>query len=239
MTFLRLQEAAIAFTEMVNEDLGRVVIQPVTLETPQPPPDELHFTRLVVWCYGFFYEAAADVLKECKAMLKTREPDQTNRYESSARVVQNLRTYKVHNLPPSKGNQKKQQMAQQWISDAIAKGEGIASATEALCEITLAMLSAVTSAWKESTKDPGDRVQLIKRVLLSLEETWEPHQLDEIVSDVAEEIGLDGFNAKAFREIHLETWRGHARCFVDREAATIGLRRTIRKAMENTFGVTG
>jgi hypothetical protein len=239
MTFLRLQEAAVAFTKMVNEDLGQVVVQPVTLDTPEPPPDELHFTRLVLWCYGFFYEAAADVLKECKALLKTREPGQTNQYEQSARIVQNLLTYKVHNLPPSKGNLNKQQMAQQWISDAIAKGQGIASATEELCNITLAMLSAVTTAWKESTKDPGDRAQLVERVLRSFEETWAPHQLDDIVKDVAEEIGLIGFNAKEFRTIHIETWRSNARCFEDRETATVGLRRIIRRAMENTFGVPG
>lgn len=239
MTFLSLQEAAVAFTKMVNEDLGQVVVQPVTLDTPEPPPDELHFTRLVLWCYGFFYEAAADVLKECKALLKTREPGQTNQYENSARIVQNLRTYKVHNLPPSKGNLNKQQMAQQWISDAVAKGQGIASATEELCNITLAMLSAVTTAWKESTKDPGDRAQLVERVLRSFEETWAPHQLDDIVKDVAEEIGLIGFNAKEFRAIHIETWRSNARCFEDRETATVGLRRIIRRAMENTFGVPG
>jgi len=236
MTFMHLQQEAIAFTEMVNGDLGRVVIHPMTLETPAPPPDELYFTRVVVWCYGFFYEAAADVLKECKAMLKTREPEQTNQYESSARVVQNLRTYKVHNLPPSKGNLKKQEMARQWIADATAKGEGIASAAEELCQITRSMLSAVASAWKESTQDPGDRAQLIERVVHSLEETWEPHQLDEIVSNVAEEIGLKGFDAKAFRSIHLDTWRGNARCFIDRDAATEGLRRSIRKAMVNAFG---
>lgn len=239
MNFLVLQEAAVAFTNMVNADLGRDVIDPVTLETPEPPPDELHFTRLIMWCYGFFYEAAADVLKECKALLKTRDADQTNRYDRSARVVQNLRTFKVHNLPPSRENLKKQQSARDWIAEASEKGEGIHGATQALCEITLAMLSAVSIAWKESTLDPGDRAQLVERVLRSLENTWQPYQLDEIVTSVADEIGLKGFDAKAFRNIHLETWRSSARCFVDREAATAGLRRTIRRAMENTFGATG
>lgn len=239
MNFLLLEEAAIAFTNMVNADLGRAAIHPVTLETPEPPPDELHFNRLVVWCYGFFYEAAADVLKECKALLKTRAPEQTNLYERSARVIQNLRTYKVHNLPPNRDNLKKQQMAREWIADASVKGQGIDGATQELCEITIAMLSVVTAAWKESTKDPGDRDQLVERVVHSLEDTWQPYQLDEIVNNVANEIGLEGFDAKAFRAIHLEVWRSSARCFVDRDAATLGLRRIIRRAMENTFGVTG
>lgn len=239
MSFLRLQEAAIAFTNMINTDLGRAAIHPVTLEAPESPPDELYFNRLVVWCYGFFYEAAVDVLKECKALLKTRPPEQTNLYERSARVVQNLRTYKVHNLPPSRDNLKKQNMAREWIADASGNGQGIEGAAQELCDITLAMLSVLTTAWKESTKDPADREQLIERVVSSLEDVWQPYQLDEIVKDVAEEIGLEGFDAKAFRCIHLDTWRSSARCFIDREAATVGLRRTIRRAMENTFGATG
>lgn len=239
MTFPRLQEAAFAFTTMVNEDLSRVAVQPMTVETPEPPPDELHFNRLVVWCFCFFFEAAADVLKECKALLKTRQPAETNRYERSAHVVQNLRTYKVHNLPPSKENLKKQQMAQAWIADAVTDGRGIAGATEELCGIALTMLGAVTLAWKESTKDPEDRAQLIERVVRSLEDTWQPHQLDDIVREVADDIGLEGFDAKAFRVVHLEAWRSSARYFVDRETATIGLRRIIQKAMENTFGSAG
>lgn len=239
MTFLRLQEAAIAFTDMVNNDLGRVAIQPMTLETPEPPPDELHFNRLVVWCFCFFYEAAADVLKECKAMLKTRLPEQTNQYDRSAHIVQNLRTYKVHNLPPSKDNLKKKEMARAWIAEASAGERGIAGATEDLCEITLDMLSAVTRAWKESTQDSADRAHLVERVVHSLDETWQPHQLDDIVRDVAEEIGLKGFDAKAFRTAHLNTWRENARYFVDRETAATGLRRIIRRNMENTFGLAG
>lgn len=239
MNFSTLQEAAIDFTNIVNADLERAAIHPMTLEVPEPPPNELHFHKLVVWCYGFFYEAAVDVLKECKALLKTRAPEQTNQYERSARVVQNLRTYKVHNLAPKKENVWKQQMAQTWIADATANGRGFEGATQELCEITLAMLAAMTSAWKESTQDPGDREQLIERFVRSLENTWEPHQLDEIVRSVAEDIGLKGFDAKGFRERHLETWRDSAKCFVDRDAATLGLRRTIRQAMENTFGGTG
>ncbi|MFR0691634.1 hypothetical protein ACLUTX_19710 [Enterobacterales bacterium AE_CKDN230030158-1A_HGKHYDSX7] len=239
MSFLRLQEAVIAFTDMVNADLGEGVIHPMTLEAPVPPPDELHFNRLVVWCYGFFYEAAVDVLKECKALLKTRDPDQTNLYDRSSRVVQNLRTYKVHNLAPSKDNRKKQQLAQEWIASAMAKGQGFEGPIQELCEITLAMLNAVTAAWKEATQDAGDRLQLIERVVNSLEAVWQPHQLDEIVDSVAAEIKLNGFDAKAFRAIHLDTWRSSARCFVDRESATLGLRRAIRSALENTFGKAG
>lgn len=239
MNFRCLQEAAIAFTEMVNTDLGRDVIDPMTLEAPEPPPDELHFNRLVVWCYGFFYEAAVDVLKECKALLKTRAPEQTNLYERSSRVVQNLRTYKVHNLAPSRDNAKKQQLAREWIADAKAKGQGFEGPIQELCEITLAMLNAVTAAWKEATKDPGDRAQLIERVVDSLEAVWQPYQLDEIVDSVATEIGLKGFDAKVFRDIHLTALRNSARCFVDRESATLGLRRAIRSAMESMFGKAG
>lgn len=236
MTFSQLQEAALAFTSMVNEDLGQTAIQPMTLEAPEPPPDELHFHKLVVWCFGFFYEAAADILKECRAMLKTRAPEQTNRYDQSSRVIQNLRTYKVHNLPPINGNQKKQATAKDWIADASDNNRGFSGATDDLCKLALDMLSIVSHAWKESTQDAADRAQLVDIILLSLQRTWQPHQFDEIVRQVTDEIGLKGFDAVAFRSTNINKWRDNARYFIDRETADIGLRRIIRRDMENTFG---
>lgn len=236
MNFLLLEEAAGQFTCMVNDALGREAVKPVTLDIPRPPPDDLHFHKLVVWCYGFFYEAAIDVLRECKALLKQGAPERTNRFDRGSRVVNNLRTYKVHNLPPSKENDSKRRQAEAWIAEASSDGKGIAGATQELCRITLEMVHDLIAAWSDATNDAGDAVQLIERVLNAIDKTWQPHELDDIVSDVATEINLSGFDAKAFRDLHLDEWRKCANCFVDRETAAVGLRRIIRSAMQSKFG---
>lgn len=236
MNFAQLEAAATALTASINSDLGREAIKPITLETPQPPPDELHFIRLVVWCYSFFYEAAADVLKECKALMKQSDPERTNRYDLGTRTINNLRTYKVHNLPPSKSNDKKRVAAQAWLSDFSNENDGVARATERLCEMALAMINDVASLWTAATKDPGDASQLIKRVTGALDNVWAVHELHQMAREAAEEIQLHGFDAKVFCDAYVEEWRQIGGCFLDRESGAAGIRRAIRVTMLRVFG---
>lgn len=238
MNFELLRDATSQFTSTVNGALKREAIKPVTLEIPEPPPDDLHFNKLVVWCYGFFYEAAIDVLKEFKALLKQGSPERTNRFDRGTKIVNNLRTFKVHNLPPSKDNDVKRRQAEAWIAEASSSGQGIAGATQELCRITLEMVNDLIAAWKDATNDAGDSGQLVERMLMAIDRTWQPHELDAIVRDVATEINLLGFDPKAFRDLHLEEWRKGASCFIDREAAAVGLRRLIRSAIQSKFGIS-
>lgn len=235
MKFELLQAATSQFSSTVNEALGRPVIKPMTLEIPVQPPDELHFYQLVVWCYGFFYEAAIDVLKEFKALMRQGPPERTNRFDRALKIVNNLRTYKVHNLP-GKENDNKRKLAEQWIRDASCNGRGIAGAVEDLCRTTLEMVGDLNDVWKSATQDMEDLKQLVERMVMVIEKTWQPHELDAIVTDVATEIDLPGFDAKAFRDLHLEEWRKTANCFIDRETAETGLRRHIRSLMQSKFG---
>ncbi|MBD8160275.1 hypothetical protein IFU23_19500 [Pantoea agglomerans] len=236
MNFPKLEAAATTFTILINKDLGREVIKPITLEAPEPPPDELHFFRLVVWCYGFFFEAASDVLKECKALMKQSAPERTNRYDQGSRTINNLRTYKVHNLPPSKGNTKKLSDAKAWLAEYRTESSSIEKATEELCNIALIMIHDVTNVWEAASKDPTDAIQLFERVKNALDNAWAAHEFHQIANETADEINLSGFNAKAFCETHIAEWRQTASCFLDRESAAQGLRRTIRNTMLREFG---
>lgn len=238
MNFELLEDATGRFTAAVNGALGREAIKLMTLEAPVPPTDELYFHRLVVWCYGFFFEAAADVLKDFKALLKQGPPERTNRFDRGTKLVNNLRTYKVHNLPPSKENDYKRRQAEAWIADAKSNGQGVSGASQELCRIGLEMVNDLISVWTDATVDAYDSAQLVERMLMSLDGTWQPHEVDSIVRDVAIEINLSGFDAKAFRDQNLEAWRRGASCFIDREAATAGLRRLIRSTMQNSYGAS-
>ena len=235
MKFELLQAATSQLSSTVNEVLGLQAIKPMTLEVPVPPADELHFHKLVVWCYGFFYEAAIDVLKEFKALMRQGPPERTNRYDRASKIVNNLRTYKVHNLA-GKENDTKRTLAEAWIKEATDNGRGIAGAVEELCRITLEMVDDLNDVWKSATQDAGDSQQLVERIVMAIEKTWQPHEFDAIVIDVANEINLPGFDAKAFRDQHLAEWRKAASCFIDREAAATGLRRHIRSLMQSMFG---
>lgn len=232
MSFALLEVEARNLTDLINKDLGWEVIKPMTLEIPQPPPDDLHFFKLVVWCYGYFFEAAADALKECKALMKQGAPERTNRFDAGARTVNNLRTYKVHNLPPSKGNNKKRQEAEAWLTGVDSE-----LAIERLCEMALAMIRDAHSVWEAATQDTGDASQLFKRVTDTLQNAWAAHELHELANGVAGEISLKGFDAKAFCEPHLEAWRRVGGCFLDRESGAAGVTRAIRKTMHHTFGI--
>lgn len=235
MKFELLQTETSQLSEAVNKALGRAAIKPMTLEIPVPPPDELHFYQLVVWCYGFFYEATIDVLKEFKALMRQGPPERTNRFDSTLKIVNFLRTYKVHNLP-GKENENKRRFAEQWIKEASTDGQGIAGAVEELCRITLEMVGDLNEVWMSATQDMDDLKQVVERMVMAIENTWQPYQLDAIVMDIAAEIDLPGFDAKAFRDQHLEEWRKTSNCFIDRETAETGLRRHIRSLMQSKFG---
>jgi hypothetical protein len=237
MNYAQLEAATAAFTTLINNDLGREAIKPMTLQTPRPPPDELHFFQLVVWCYGFFFEAATDVLKECKALMKQNAPERTNRYDLGTRTINNLRTYKVHNLPPSKGNDLKRAAAQAWLAEFNSESDGIARAAERLCEMALAILDDVILLWKSATKDPDDASELINRVKASLDNTWPAHELHQMVLEIAEDIQLTSFDAKTFCDNYIEDWRRIGGCFLERDSAGAGIKRAIRNTMLSVFGL--
>ncbi|WP_418126189.1 hypothetical protein [Variovorax sp. 160MFSha2.1] len=236
MNFGQVEAAATALTDLINRDLGRDAIKPMTLETPQPPPDELHLIRLVVWCYGFFYEAAADVLKECKALMKQGVPERTNRYDAGTRTISNLRTYKVHNLPPSKNNDRKREAAQTWLKEFSTGTEGMELASQRLCEMALAVIEDVSFIWKAATKDPDDASQLIRVVKAALDNSWAVHELHQMAREAADEIQLSGFDPKTFCEGYIEEWRQVGSCFLDRASGAIGIRRAIGITMRGVFG---
>lgn len=236
MNFQALEAAASAFTARINEDLGREAIKPVTMETPFPPPDELYFNRLVAWCYGFFFEAASDMVKECRGLLKQNSPERTNRHTKGIRVINSLRTYKFHNLPPGRDNDRKKAEAKAWLADYEKSSEGVAKSCEMLCAEALALIDDLMQLWRDATSDADDAVQLFNQVNQSLDQLWPPHELDAILREVALEIKLEGFDAKAFRDDNLEGWRKLAGCFTDRASAEIGMRRAIRTKMHQAFG---
>lgn len=236
MSFSELEAAATQFTSLINRDLKKEFIQPVTLVTPSSPLDEFHFMQLVVWCYGFFFEAANEALKECRALMKQGNPQHTNEFENGHRLVNQLRTYKVHNLPPSKTNNYTRKSVETWLAQFNDDTSGLQRACESLCNTALSMIKYATEVWIGATQDPEDASQLFKHVMDSLENNWAQHELSQIAHEIAEEINLSGFDAKAFCTNHLDEWRKTAGCFFNRASAEEGLRRTIRLTIYNLFG---
>ncbi|ENK2740097.1 MULTISPECIES: hypothetical protein [Klebsiella pneumoniae complex] len=236
MSFSELEAAAKKFTTLINQDLEMEFIQPVTLVTPSSPLDQFHFMQLVVWCYGFFFEAANEALKECKALMKQGNPQHTNEFEQGHRLVNQLRTYKVHNLPPSKTNNYTRKCVETWLAQFNEDTSRHQRACESLYNTALSMINYATEAWIGATKDPEDAKQLFKRVMDASENNWAHHELSQIAHEIAEEINLSGFDAKEFCNNYLEEWRKTAGCFFNRESAEAGIRRTIRLTIYNLFG---
>ncbi|WJV36705.1 hypothetical protein QVN03_14815 [Raoultella terrigena] len=236
MSFSELEAAAKKFTNLINGDLEIEFIQPVTLVTPSSPLDQFHFMQLVVWCYGFFFEAANEALKECKALMKQGNPQHTNEFEQGHRLVNQLRTYKVHNLPPSKTNNYTRKCVEAWLAQFNEDTSRHQRACENLYNTALSMINYATEAWIGATQDTEDAKQLFKRVMDTFENYWAPHELSQIAYEIAEEINLSGFDAKEFCDYHLDEWRKTAGCFFNRESAEAGIRRTIRLTIYNLFG---
>jgi hypothetical protein len=53
MSFVQLKDVCDEFRTLLRAATGRELIDAVSVDEPKEPEDELHFIKLVSWCYVF------------------------------------------------------------------------------------------------------------------------------------------------------------------------------------------
>src|SRR4051812_23804983 len=100
MSFLDLRSACETFRSLLRETTGREVISAVSVDDPAEPKDELHFLKLVSWCYVFLFEASQPTARYILSLLRTANPNVHKSVHTTIESVNHLRTVRVHNLMP-------------------------------------------------------------------------------------------------------------------------------------------
>ena len=236
MTFNDVKAAAEWFTELIIARSGRALVDEVTVPEPCEPFDKLYFVRLVSWGYVLFNEAGSTIFRELARLMKSSNPEVARAYHDGKRDIEVLRTSHSHNLPDgNSSNEKTKRLAEAWLLNNGGR-DNYPSHCVALLQILQMMIGSLQDTFVHLTEDNEMSPTGLDQLLLAVDRAWPPYLFDEIVREIAIEIGLPTLDAASFRKLHQDNWVKHASLFPERPDATSAMRRVIRADLSRIFG---
>jgi hypothetical protein len=237
MTFSEMKSACDDFRALLYSSTGHNCVHEVTVSEPHGDEDELHFVRLVLWCYAFWFEACHPAGNHIASLLKVASPQHHKKVEECFRIVRNLRTATAHNLaPPSKENDRTSQQATIWLKANGGEPRDWRRCCHVLSEEIRNAVELLYNAWSSLIKDSDDAEAGIQRLLQALKRDWPAHGFDRMVEVAVDSLGIFGLDIIAYRSKRLQDWRILAGYFEDRNLAEGALQRAIRQELSDLFG---
>lgn len=229
---LQLLAAAIA-----SELQGRIAIQDITVPQPTDPRDELYFRKLVSWSYVALMEAFPVTLKQLTGLLRATDSKAYSHFTLTKDVVSAFRAIQSHNLEKdSKSSERHNVIAQVWIVNNGGAPFTWEVCCSALCGQILEVFKSLRDLWLKVISDENDRVGILDKLNSAFESDWPAHIFDDAIEAAASLIGLLDFNAVAYRNSRLDSWRKLTVLFLDRDAARNAVERAITVELRAIFG---
>jgi hypothetical protein len=236
MTFKYVSRDAQELAILIAKQAGRPLVAAVTVPEPEEPLDELHFVRLVSWGYVLLNEAGGAVFKELALFLKSTRPELSKTYQNGKRDIEALRTSLAHNLADdSSANGRTKRIAQAWLLQNGGPGNWTSHCT-ALLQTLRVVLTALREGFLQLCDEADEAQTGLKQLLAAVERTWPPYLFDELIAEIAQEIGLPPLDAVTFRKTRQEQWTYLASLFSTRAEGLIAMRRVIRAELQRVFG---
>jgi hypothetical protein len=237
VTFGELKSICDRFGALLHATTGRELVDPVSVDEPDEHYDELHFTKLVSWCYVFIFEASQPAVRYILSLLRTGSPDDHRHVSLIFDTVNNLRTVRAHNLlPQSKRDDYKKRQAYIWLVQNGGTPPDWPKCCYSLAQEVSAAIERLVRKWSELTASGDDAPSIIKELVIAIDREWPPHAFDRIVEAAAAQIGLSGLDSIKYRESRLERWRELVGFFETREHAELAITTAIRVELEQLFG---
>jgi hypothetical protein len=237
MTFLEMKLACDDFRALVCSSTSHNCIHEVTVSEPNGDEDELHFVRLVLWCYAFWFEACHPAGNHIASLIKVASPQDYKKVEEPFRIVRSLRTATAHNLaPPSKENDRTSQQATIWLKVNGGEPRDWRRCCHLLSADIKNAVEHLHHAWELLIQSSDDAQAGIERLLQALKRDWPAHGFDRMVEVAVESLGVSGLDIVAYRSKRLQDWRILAGYFEDRNLAEGALRRAIKQELSDLFG---
>jgi hypothetical protein len=213
------------------------LIDTISVDEPNDPEDELHFVKLVTWCYVFIFEASQPATRFILALLRVASPDQHKNAKVAFEIVNVLRTARVHNLlPSSKGGDFKQRQARIWLTQNGGDPFSWPTCCQALSDAVAISIGHLIERWRAIVGNKEDSARVIADLIMTIDREWPPHAFDRMIENAAIEIGLSGLDFVKYRETRLAKWRELAGFFESREHAEVAMNSAIRSELEQLFG---
>lgn len=237
MSFAELKSTCDGFRALLRQATGRELIEAVSVDEPNDPYDELHFVKLVSWCYVFIFEASQPAARFVLSLLRAGNPDVHTAVSSIFEDVNNLRTVRAHNLSPSsKRDDYKKRQADIWLVQNGGDPFDWPRCCRSLYQQVTSAVHRLTEKWSQVTANLEDAASVIEELMIAVNREWPPHAFDRIVEGAVADIGLSGFDCAKYREGRLEQWRALVGLFESRQHAEEAMKVAIRLELERLFG---
>jgi hypothetical protein len=237
MTFSEMKSACDDFRALLSSSTGHDCIHEVTVCEPYGDEDELHFVRLVLWCYAFWFEACHPAGNHIASLLKVASPQDYKKVEEPFRIVRHLRTATAHNLAPaSKENDRTSQQATIWLKLNCGDPRDWQRCCHTLSADVKNAVERLHQVWDILIQNSDDAQAGVDRLLQALKRDWPAHGFDRMVERAADSLRISGLDVVAYRSKRLQDWRILAGYFEDRNFAEEALQRAIQQELSDLFG---
>jgi hypothetical protein len=237
MSFVRLKSACDGFRTLLKQATGRELIDAVSVDEPKDPEDELHFLKLVSWCYVFVFEASQPSVRYIMSLLRRANPEEHKTVSSTFEALNNLRTVRVHNLSPeSKSDDYKRRQVHIWLLQNGGNPPDWACCCRALARDVTSTINRFVEKWNQVTANEEDAASVVGELAIVIDREWPPHAFDRMIESAASDIGLSGLDCVKYRETRLDKWRELTGFFESREHAEAAMSAAIRRELEHLFG---
>jgi hypothetical protein len=168
MTFAELRSACDGFRALLREATGRELITAVSVDEPVEPQDELHFFKLVSWCYVLLFEAGQPATRYVLSLLRTAQPDEHKTINSVFEHVSCLRTVRVHNLlPESRSDDRKRRQAGIWLVQNGGEPPDWPRCCDSLCTEVASAIRLLIEKWCRLTANIEDAAVAVQDLIVA------------------------------------------------------------------------
>jgi len=196
--------------------LKRPVFRPSNLLMPTFEPAELGFLRTVAYFYALYFEAGRTALEPVLAASNAYGYDPASPLRRHPRDVRSLRTMLQHNVDPlAAKNDEVSAICSDWFKrecGSILPGNPdqwllslIALLTHGV-EFCTFMCNVVRSVEADEACD-----EILRGWARQISRSLEPHEFDELISIVANDMGRTELDPVALRKRHYHRWSEHIR----------------------------
>jgi len=244
---LRLIEQANQLAASLSTPQLRV-FESVSLDTPKLSPPELGCIRLVSWLFVQYFEAGRIGVSflDGKAIAYGQDPN--GEIKKHRDNVQRLRTFFQHNLDSNKSHDRGiQETCRKWFREkcntavpstdedwARCLGAIINEAVGSL-EVLVATLRRVEAAEAREEICKDWRLRASKNLL--------PHQFDDLIAQVAADMGKPEIDPSVFRKRHYDQWSKHLGLLSEGTDVLVEARKLVEHALltviPDTLSITG
>lgn len=190
---------------------GKGVFGKLSLRMPKFAPAELGFLRTVSWFYVLYYEVGRVNVEFLAELLPNYGLDPNGRLSSHLTRCAQLRTFLQHNLDPSKTRNLAIQVAcEGWLEYCCGTQVPELDKEWERCLVSLLeenreFLLGLRDCIRCIEKDEG-RDSIVEQWLFRVDRYHAPHEFDDLIFQVASDMGRDFINPELVRGKFYDTW---------------------------------